>query len=234
MAHSPSPDLFKQRLALQTEFNLLTTKQTENLLNKCRHKTYEHGEKIGKILAHQLRQQQVEQTIPAINTESGLKLTEPLDINQRFKEYYSQLYMSESIGNKQVFDSFFSKFNLPTIDNKSAQNLEKPFSKEEIMKAIASMQNGKSPGPDGFPSEFLKKFSTELTPILLSIYDESFTSGQLPETMRQATISLIHKKNKNVLDCSSYRPISLLNVDSKNFCQNISASIRNGSACSCV
>uniref|UniRef100_A0AAR2M0N9 Reverse transcriptase domain-containing protein n=1 Tax=Pygocentrus nattereri TaxID=42514 RepID=A0AAR2M0N9_PYGNA len=53
----PSTNLFKERLALQTEFNLLSTKLTENLLNKSRHKSYEHGEKIGKILAHQLRQQ---------------------------------------------------------------------------------------------------------------------------------------------------------------------------------
>lgn len=46
LAHSFSPELFKQRLALQTEFNLITTKQIEGLLNKSRHKIYEHGEKI--------------------------------------------------------------------------------------------------------------------------------------------------------------------------------------------
>lgn len=32
--------------------------------------------------------------------------------------------------------------------------------------------------------------------------------------MRQAIISLIMKKNKHDLDCGSYRPIALLNVDS--------------------
>lgn len=79
------------------------------------------------------------------------------------------------------------------------------------------MQSGKSPGPDGFPSEFFKKISSELSPILLAVYDESFISGSLPETMRQAFISLIHKKGKSKLDCSSYRPISLLNVDSTIF-----------------
>lgn len=33
--------------------------------------------------------------------------------------------------------------------------------------------------------------------------------------MRQAVISLIPKKDKNLLECSSFRCISLLNVDSK-------------------
>ncbi len=76
------------------------------------------------------------------------------------------------------------------------------------------MQSGKSPGPDGFPTEF-KKFSLQLSPLLLSVFEESLNIGSLPFSMRQALISLILKPNKNPLDCGSYRPISLLNVDVK-------------------
>lgn len=50
------------------------------------------------------------------------------------------------------------------------------------------MQNGKSPDLDGYPSEFFKKFANELGPILLSVYEESFISGSLPEIMREAPI----------------------------------------------
>uniref|UniRef100_A0A3B3HQU1 Reverse transcriptase domain-containing protein n=1 Tax=Oryzias latipes TaxID=8090 RepID=A0A3B3HQU1_ORYLA len=217
LANSPSSDLFKKRLALQTEYNLSTTRQIENLLNKCRYKSYEHGEKIGKTLAHQLRHQQVAQAIIAINTEQNVKLTDPLEINQRFHTYYTQLYTSESKKDQVLFDKFFSKLNLPRVDEEVSQNLERPFKTEDIQKAINSMQSGKSPGPDGFPSEFFKTFAKDLSPILLSVYDDSSLSGSLPETMRQAVISLIHKKGKNHLECSSYRPISLLNVDSKIF-----------------
>lgn len=77
------------------------------------------------------------------------------------------------------------------------------------------MQNGKASGPDGFPSEFYKKFANQLTPILLSVFNESFTTGSLPPTMQQAVISLIPKKDKDPLECSAFRPISLLNMDSK-------------------
>lgn len=35
--------------------------------------------------------------------------------------------------------------------------LEVPFSKEEIDAVIADLPNNKSPGPDGFNGEFLKK-----------------------------------------------------------------------------
>ncbi len=84
LAYSSSPDLFRQRLVLQSEFNLLSTKHIENLLIKSRHKIYEHGEKIGKVLAHQLRQQNAERSILTINNDLGIKLTNPVEINQRF------------------------------------------------------------------------------------------------------------------------------------------------------
>lgn len=43
----------------------------------------------------------------------------------------------------------------------------------------------------------------------------SFNSGHLPNTMRDTNISLILKKGRPLEDCSSYRPIALLDVDRK-------------------
>lgn len=77
------------------------------------------------------------------------------------------------------------------------------------------MQNNKSPGPDGFTCEFCKKFTPQLAPILQAMFKEALSLGTLPLTLRQASISLLAKKDKDPLLCSSYRPISLLNVDFK-------------------
>ncbi len=87
------------------------------------------------------------------------------------------------------------------------------MSATEVQEAIHSLQNGKSPGPDGFTIKFFKTFSSVLTPILQRVYNEAFF--QLPTTMSEASISLLLKKDKDPLLCSSYRPISLLNVDFK-------------------
>lgn len=51
--------------------------------------------------------------------------------------------------------------------------------------------------------------------MLRLVFEESFSSKSLPPTMRQAIISLLLKKDKNPLSCSSYRPVSLLNTDVK-------------------
>lgn len=77
------------------------------------------------------------------------------------------------------------------------------------------MQNGKCPGPDGFPAEFLKTFSDKLAPLLLNKFNESYISGVLPQSLRHAIISIIFKKDKDPSQCSSYRPISLICSDVK-------------------
>lgn len=58
--------------------------------------SYEFGVKAGKTLAQQLRQRKVNQSIPAINNEIDVQLTDPLEINHCFCRYSSKLYTSES------------------------------------------------------------------------------------------------------------------------------------------
>ena len=49
IANTPSPDLLKQRLTLQTEFNLLSTRHAENLINQSQHRIYEYGRRLAKF-----------------------------------------------------------------------------------------------------------------------------------------------------------------------------------------
>ena len=84
---------------------------------------------------------------------------------------------------------------------------------EELDKAISKLKSNKSPGPDGFSSKWYKTFRTELQPSLLHIFNKALKEGIVPPTWREATISVIPKEGKDRLDCGSFRPISVLNVD---------------------
>lgn len=77
------------------------------------------------------------------------------------------------------------------------------------------MTAGKSPGLDGFPAEYYKKFIDIEAPILTWVYTEALAVGQLPPTFNDAIITVLLKKDKNPYEPSSYRPISLENVDWK-------------------
>lgn len=104
---------------------------------------------------------------------------------------------------------------IPTLSPDSKLRLDAPITKEEIDVAISSPQSGNSLEPDGFPVEFFKAFSSLLSPQLSTVLSDSFKQGKLPTSFYEACIILIAKKDKDPMEWSSYRPISLLNVDVK-------------------
>ena len=214
-AITPTPELYKDRVVYQTEYNLLTTRDAERLLLKSRGNLYEHGDKAGRLLAHQLKSRSASQSIPQIRESSGTLTTDPKSINNAFMAFYSQLYTSEAPEDDSSLLDFFSKQTIPQISPEDCCSLDQTLTLGEISSAIQLMQSGKSPGPDGFPVEFFKKFSDQLAPLLREMFEDSLQEGVLPPTLTQASISLLLKKDKDPTYCSSYRPISLLNVDIK-------------------
>lgn len=156
-SHQPPADIMKKRLSLRTEFDILSTRQAEYLLSKSQHRCYEHGEKIGQVLAHQLQQRIANQTVPAINDEQGLKSIDSLKINSCFQNFYQSLYTTELSTTPAAMEDFLRSLHVPSVDPSIADTLEKDLSALEIISAIRSMQSGKSPGPDGYPTDFFQK-----------------------------------------------------------------------------
>lgn len=97
----------------------------------------------------------------------------------------------------------------------STKRLDEPISCSEIAKATVSMQSSKCPGPDRFPSEFFKKFSQSLFPLLCCFQNLASWANCL-NFFSEACITLIAKKGKDPTNCASNSPMSLLNTDAKN------------------
>lgn len=214
-ATAPTPELYKEKLRLETEYNLLTTREAEQLLLKSRGIKYEHGDKAGRLLAHQLKGRVASQLISQVHDPTGTLTNDPVQIGDAFMKFYAKLYTSESPEDNSAMTDFFRNQDIPKISSDDSRHLDEPLSLEEVLEAIKKMQSGKSPGLDGYPVEFYKKFSIQLAPLLLAMYNDSLKRSSLPPTLTQASISLILKKDKDPTNCSSYRPISLLNVDIK-------------------
>lgn len=82
-----STDLHKRKLSLQTELNLIYSTETTKLLTQAKHKYYEHEEKAGRILAHQIKEQAASRTITEIRTDSGQTTIDPKEINNILKTF---------------------------------------------------------------------------------------------------------------------------------------------------
>ena len=77
------------------------------------------------------------------------------------------------------------------------------------------MANNKSPGVDGFTTEFYKCFWSDLKLPLYKSYLYSFEHGKLSDDQRRGLLNLIPKPNKDLRLLKSWRPVSLLATDYK-------------------
>jgi hypothetical protein len=80
--------------------------------------------------------------------------------------------------------------------------------------AIMSPPKYRSLGPDGFSAEFYQTFK-ELIPTLLKLFHEIEKKGTLPNLFYEASITLIPKPDKKHLQNGDYRPIFLMNINTK-------------------
>ena len=88
------------------------------------------------------------------------------------------------------------------------------ISVEGVAKQLSDLNPNKATGPDGLHPRLLKSVSTQIAPVLQSIFTQSLTTGDVPEDWRSANISPIFKKGDKSLP-SNYRPVSLTSVCSK-------------------
>ena len=104
----------------------------------------------------------------------------------------------------------FSEY-LPPLNQESF--FISPCTKEEIIEIILSFKPKKSAGPNSIPKKFLRLLTDNISEHLSVIFNTSFATGIFPEKVKVVNVIPIHKKDSK-LECSDYRPISLLsNID---------------------
>ena len=104
--------------------------------------------------------------------------------------------------NLEEMDKFLEKHNLPRLNQEEIENMNKPITSSEIETVIKIFPMNKSPGPDGFTGEFYQTFREELTPILLKLFQNIAEGGTLPNSLYEATITLIPKHPKRLLQAT--------------------------------
>jgi len=85
----------------------------------------------------------------------------------------------------------------------------------ETYNALLTFADNKTPGNDGLPAEFYKRFWPLLETQLTQCLNHSFEYGRLSSSQSQAVITLIQKKDRDKRFVKNRRPISLMNVDAK-------------------
>ena len=118
----------------------------------------------------------------------------------------------------EEIDEFLEEYILPKLNQEEIENLNRHITSLEIETVIKNLPTNKSPEPDGFTGEFYQKFREELTFIHLKLFQKIVEEGKLPNSFCDTTITLIPTPEKDATHThthKNYRPISLMNIDSK-------------------
>ena len=59
--------------------------------------------------------------------------------------------------NLEEIDKFLDKYSFPKLSQEEIENLIRPITSTEIETVIRNLPANKSPGPDGFTTEFYQK-----------------------------------------------------------------------------
>ena len=138
-----------------------------------------------------------------------------------------KMYLGESIAStpeekaellNSFFHSVFSKRNSELVK----VTCEKPVltnfnvSKGRIKEILLDLDTTKTRGPNGLPPILYQKLAKDMSAVLNVLFKNIKRARKIPQTWKIAAVAPIHKKGERKI-VSNYRPISLLNIDSKVF-----------------
>lgn len=187
-------------LALQRNFTNMFVRINE---------TYVAGEEISAFQLGERKRKRT--TITQVRNEEGEIIDQPDAVEQHVLQYFSELY-SERQQQGEINDEFPCERMIPENDEINEACVSE-ITTAEILAAIRTSAPRKSPGNDGIPREFYQRTFDIIHRELNLVMNEAL-AGRFPSEFVDGVIVLVKKKNSDG-SASSYRPISLLNVDFK-------------------
>jgi hypothetical protein len=134
-------------------------------------------------------------------------------ISHAEKAYVLFQAFKDRLGTSQQTSMVFNLSSLiRPIGNLS--ELEIPFSHQEIDQVIKNLPTNKSPCPNGFNTDFVRKCWPVIAPEFYELCDKFFEGSICMHSINGSYVTLI-PKNSSPASVGDYRPISLLNTSVK-------------------
>ena len=212
-------------LALQyaqakTTFDTILEEENESLRFRARVQVYEEGEKSTEYFFRQIKQNTGRCNISTLNINGKIS-DDSNEIKKAIYNFYRDLYKEEvNISNLIASDpcTEFLDNDMPKISNGQRLECDKNITNTEVRNILfKDLNKKKSPGNDGITVGLLQTRWELLEPYFMSCVNYAIEVGELSPSQRQGVVRLIEKKNKDRRNLENWRPISLLNVDTKIF-----------------
>ena len=197
---------FEAAVYLQ-EINMAYEEEEQVLKQKAKINWLKEGDSNSKFFHNYVKGRINKGRIETImNNEGEWKTGE--EVQKEFVKYFKDFLGTEH--NCTEIDDPNSLF-LKKLDLIDALDMVKPVTNEEIKTALFNIEDGKSPGPDGYTSKFFKVMWCIIGDDFCKAIKEFFDSGELLKEVNSTVIALI-PKIKTPGKVSDFRPISCCSV----------------------
>jgi glutamyl-tRNA reductase len=118
--------------------------------------------------------------INKIRNAKGEIITSTKEIQEIIRDYFESIYTNK-FENLKEMDRVLQSYNHPKLNQEDINHLNRSITQKYFEVAIRSLPKTKSPGPDGFISEFYETFKEELASTILKLFQEIEREGTLPK-----------------------------------------------------
>jgi len=231
----PDNEIFDKLQCKKQELELFYQTKSNNLIMSRRARWMEQGEKCTKFFMTLNSRGRVRKNMTKFVKSDGSVALDPEDVLVHQTRFYADLYSFKEPPmslDSDVFRPFFPEPPPVNLSPGQCDTCEKPISEFELQKAIESFSSGRSPGLDGLPVEFYKIFFHCLKQPLLASFNYSFRVGHLSDSQKIGLITLLLKqdstgKDKDPSFITNWRPITLLNCDTRILSKCMALRIKN-------
>jgi hypothetical protein len=231
LSTNPNEDVLIHYKTIVKELELLNSEKARGtqLRSHCTH--IENNEANTKYFLSQEKSKSESKCMKKLILNDGQEISNPKQILNEQLKFYQNLYTDKTECATELLDeanNYFlnDRLQLTQIEDDDRDILDQPMTMTELTKAIKALPHNKTPGSDGWNSEFYQFFWTKIKHLIMNSINYGIECSKLSIEQRRGILSLIPKKYKDARQLKNWRPISLLNTDYKKFAKTIATRLQ--------
>ncbi|CAN1226181.1 LINE-1 retrotransposable element ORF2 protein [Linum grandiflorum] len=194
---------------LEHELGEACTEESHYWRQKCRNDWLDSGDRNTAFFHRTTIARQHYNRLGPLTDSAGTRYETEEEKLHHASHFYQTLFTSQ-FSSSSAFDENQPAINLvnPCITDAMNSSLTRPFTNEDIKKAVFSIASSKSPGSDGFTAGFYHKFWPVIGPDVCSGVQAFFHSNRMLRSINHTWLTLIPKV-PGASSMTQVRPIGL-------------------------
>lgn len=210
-----TPDIIEETRSIKRELTEIHQTRASAAMFRARTKWTLQGEKPTAYFLGLEKRRSKDNTITSLLHSDGHTVSDNKEILEMEREFFSKI-LTEDPSELDSLDLLpLHAENVPTISGMNRRHINRPFTIPEFYEALKDLNRNKTPGTDGITPEFYITFWDQIKEEFMESFDYSCKTGSLTKQQRSGVITLIPKKDLDRQQLTNWRPITLLNSDTK-------------------